>query len=116
MMPFPLSSLQVGLAALVVGLGVGGGLAWGWFSPRLDLERQRAAGLAGQLTQQNEAIEALEKSSGERQKLISQLLARAEKERERADRAVEDLRRRPQPVGTDACAAAGALITEELAR
>lgn len=116
MIPLNLAGAKVAALAAAAGLLVGGGLAYGWFSPRLELERVRAQGLGDRLTQQNRAIEALEESAKTRQEVIGRLLDVADRARKEADASARELRSRPQPAGTNACEAADALITEELAR
>lgn len=103
-------------AAAVVGALLGVGLTHWHYSPRLAAAQAAVERSAALLAEQGRAIETLRVEGDKRAAESSAALKRAETARRAAERQAQELLARPLPPGTDACAAASALIREELGR
>lgn len=116
MTPATAIALKVAAAALVVGIGIGGFGTHAFYSPRLDLERQKVRGLGDRIAEQNTAIEALKAAGEEQARLAKAAVGAADAARKAADKRVGELLGRKPPPGVDDCTAASTLIREELKR
>lgn len=105
-----------GTAGLVLGLAIG---AWGtheFYAPRLALAENQVQTLGDRVDEQNTAIEGLNKAAKARAAAAKKAVdeARAEAARE-FDESLRILTLQPPP-GIDRCAAASALVRQELAK
>lgn len=103
-------------ACLAVGFAGGGFVAHLFYAPRLELANVKVESLGEDIRRQNAAVDRVQKAGEERAKQAETALAAAQKERDAAELAAADiLSRQPKP-GENRCAAASALIRQELGR
>lgn len=103
--------------ALAVGLFGGAWFCHLYYSPRLDLEKTRSNVLRESIDAQNTAIQDLEKAGRARDARNKAAMAEANKRREAAEQAAQELLSMPAPPpGTDTCKAASELIRRELSK
>lgn len=108
--PTVVLSLKVGAASAAAGIVLGGLIAHGWYSPRLELAESRVASLAGALETQNKAVDKLGKQTDDLNERLRRAQAAASQRRATQDQKANDLLSIQPPAGEDQCKSASDLI------
>lgn len=113
---FGLDRVIIALVLLLASMAGGAALMYAHMAPKVAVAEERADTLAGQVREQNKAVESLREAEAKRKTDADVRVAAAAATARTAEQHAQELLSLARPPGVDECAAAQALIARELSK